>query len=189
MARIIIDMDEVMADTVTHLVTHYQAQTGVAIEWESLNGKHPQEAFPEPAIIRQLLHAPGFFRTLPVIADCQQVVQLLNHHHEVFIVSAAMEFPQSLLEKYEWLQEHFPFLTWHQIAFTGSKQLVSGDYMIDDHLKNLDYFNGEKLLFTSPHNVNVQKYTRVNNWKEVAALLLPEIALSDNANLPQQAAV
>ena len=189
MARIIIDMDEVMADTITHLIHHYHAQTGITIDRATLNGKHPLEAFPEPAIIRQLLYAPGFFRTLPVMADSQEVVQLLNHHHEVFIVSAAMEFPQSLFEKYEWLQEHFPFITWQQIAFTGSKQLVSGDYMIDDHLKNLDYFNGEKLLFTSPHNVNVQKHTRVNNWKEVAALLLPEIQVTDNTKLPQQAAV
>lgn len=173
MARIIIDMDDVMADAVGHLVNYYYKATGELISSEAMNGKHVQECCSKPELIREFLYTPGFFRTIPLMEHSQQVVAALNTHHEVFIVSAAMEFPQSLIEKYEWLAEHFPFLSWRQIAFCGSKAMVNGDYMIDDHLKNLDYFNGEKLLFTSPHNTLIDKYTRVNSWKEVADLLLP----------------
>ncbi|GGH75362.1 5'(3')-deoxyribonucleotidase [Filimonas zeae] len=183
MARIIIDMDEVMADIIPHLVDNYYQATGETITAEAMHGKHLEECCSQPQLIRQLLYTPGFFRTAPLIADTQVVVKALNEHHEVFIVSAAMEFPQSLIEKYEWLEEHFPFLTWRQIAFTGSKALVSGDYMIDDHLKNLDYFDGEKLMFTSPHNALIEKYTRVNNWKEVADILLPGATNPLNAKI------
>jgi 5'(3')-deoxyribonucleotidase len=188
MARIIIDMDEVMADTIAEFITWFK-RAGFTIDPASLNGKTVQDMFPDYELARKFLYTPGFFRNKAVMADCQKVVEALNNAHEVFIVSAAMEFPQSLIEKYEWLQEHFPFITWQQIAFCGSKKLVSGDYMIDDHLKNLDYFDGEKLLFTSPHNTHVQKYTRVNNWKEVADLLLPGHNLFPETKLPQQAAV
>lgn len=173
MARVIIDMDEVMADIIPHLINHYYQATGETISKEAMHGKHLEEYCSQPKLIKQFLYTPGFFRTAPLIADSQTVVKALNERYEVFIVSAAMEFPQSLIEKYEWLEEYFPFLNWRQIAFTGSKALVSGDYMIDDHLKNLDYFDGEKLLFTSPHNALIEKYTRVNNWKEVADILLP----------------
>ncbi len=44
--------------------------------------------------------------------------------------------------------------------------------MIDDRTKNFTRFNGRKLLFTSPHNVMLTEYERVNNWKEVAEKLL-----------------
>lgn len=182
-------MDDVMADTLTHLVNHYQQATGEQISREAMNGKHINECCSQPELIREFLYRPGFFRTVPLMEDSQQVVKALNEHHEVFIVSAAMEFPQSLIEKYQWLEEFFPFLSWRQIAFCGSKALVNGDYMIDDHLKNLDYFNGEKLLFTSPHNALIEKYTRVSNWKEVAALLLPGETNPFPTKIAQQAAV
>jgi len=39
-------------------------------------------------------------------------------------------------------------------------------------VKNLSTFKGEPLLFTAPHNINVQEFKRVNSWEEVGALLL-----------------
>lgn len=46
--------------------------------------------------------------------------------------------------------------------------------MIDDHLKNLDFFPNETYLFHAPHNANVQapRHRRVRGWKEIATLLL-----------------
>ncbi|MEG7769311.1 5'-3'-deoxyribonucleotidase, partial [Listeria monocytogenes] len=73
----------------------------------------------------------------------QYVLRRLNSLYEVFIVSAATEFPQSLTEKQAWLNEHFPFITWQQMVFCGSKTIINADIMIDDHFKNLDHFNGK----------------------------------------------
>jgi 5'(3')-deoxyribonucleotidase len=97
----------------------------------------------------------------------QEAVQALARQFKVYIVSAAMEFPQSLPEKYEWLREHFPFISWNQIIFCGDKQVIGTDYMIDDHVKNLDTFRGKGLLYTACHNVNIDRHTRLNNWTEV----------------------
>ncbi|MGF6926883.1 5'(3')-deoxyribonucleotidase [Chitinophaga sp. W2I13] len=79
-----------------------------------------------------------------------------------------MEFPLSLAEKHAWLSEHFPFISWKNIVFCGSKTIVEADYMIDDHDKNLSAFKGTPLLFTAPHNLPLTDYKRVNNWEEVA---------------------
>ena len=57
-----------------------------------------------------------------------------------------MEFPNSLREKYDWLAEHFPFITWEQIIFCGSKKAVTADYMIDDYPKT-GYFPGREIAF------------------------------------------
>ena len=99
-------------------------------------------------------------------------MEKLNRRYEVFIVSAAMEFPQSLSEKLDWLKENFPFLTWKQFVFCGSKTVVHGDYMIDDLIHNLERFNGEKFIFTAPHNTHLNHFGRLNNWLEVAAKFL-----------------
>ena len=46
--------------------------------------------------------------------------------------------------------------------------------MIDDHLKNLDFFPGETYLFTQPHNALLEapRHRRVKSWREIATLLL-----------------
>jgi 5'(3')-deoxyribonucleotidase len=173
MARIAIDMDGVMADTAQQFINYYEQRYGVKIDRESLNGHPEADGFPhEKGIIRSFLFEPGFFRTKPVIKDSQEVIKALYDKHEVFIVSAAIEFPGSLTEKLDWLQEHYPFISWQNIVFCGSKTIVQADYMIDDHVKNLQHFKGEALMFTAPHNINETAYKRVNSWEEVGKLLL-----------------
>ncbi len=165
-------MDHVMANITQQFIDWYQEYTGVSIDSSSLWGKSELGSFPDPELVRSFLFKPGFFRTAKVIEGSQKVIAELNERYEVFIVSAAMEFPQSLSEKHGWLKEHFSFITWQQVTFCGSKRIVKGDYMIDDHIKNLEFFDGKKILFTAPHNALIEGYTRANNWEEVAAMFL-----------------
>ena len=167
-------MDEVIADPMGEMIGWYKKQYGQDVDWDKMLVGSWLKGFPEEhqGLVMERLKGPGFFRHLPVMEDAVEVLRELNERYEVFIVSAAMEFPNSLKDKYDWLQEHFPFIGWQQIAFCGSKKPIAGDYMIDDHLKNLDNFNGNKLLFTAPHNINITGYTRVNDWEEVRKLLL-----------------
>jgi 5'(3')-deoxyribonucleotidase len=171
--RIIIDMDEVIADPMGEMIDWYKREYGIEPDRNKMIGSWTL-GFPEAhqPLILERLRSPGFFRHLPVMADSVEVLQELNRKYELFIVSAAMEFPNSLKDKYDWLMEHFAFLSWKQIALTGSKDLVYGDYMIDDHVKNLKGFKGKPYLFTSQHNLTVTGYDRINDWKEAAAIFL-----------------
>ena len=172
--RLLVDMDHVMADITSQYIKWYRDATGVEVDRNDLLGKPEDLAFPQPDLIREFLYMPGFFRTAPVMPDSQEVVKELNEAYDLFVVSAAMEFPQSLIEKYEWLGEYFPFITWRQIILCGSKQPIAGDFLIDDHLKNLQHFKGNKLLFSATHNLytHINGYRRVNSWEEVRSLLL-----------------
>ncbi|HEX4852028.1 MAG TPA: hypothetical protein VFV08_14535 [Puia sp.] len=120
--RLLVDMDHVMADITSQYIKWYHDATGIEMKRSDLLGKPEDIAFPEPQLIRDFLHRPGFFRNAGVMPGSQEVIKELNELYELFIVSAAMEFPQSLIEKYEWLNEHFPFITWKQIVFCGSKK-------------------------------------------------------------------
>lgn len=173
MERLIIDMDDVMADATGQFINYYEREFGVRIDRSVLNGKGEGEGFPDNhSAIAMFPYRVDFFRTMAVNENCREVMEKLNQKYDLFIVSAAMEFPQSLPEKLEWLKKHFPFLSWKQFVFCGNKSIVHGDYMIDDLAHNLERFNGEKFFFTAPHNLHLNHFKRLNNWKEVESRFL-----------------
>jgi 5'-nucleotidase len=173
MKRLIVDMDDVIADATGQFINYYEKEFGVRVERAVLNGKKEGEGFPDNhSVLRQFPYRTNFFRTMAPHQNSQDVLEKLNARYELFIVSAAMEFPQSLPEKLEWLKEHFPFLSWRQIVFCGSKAVVHGDYMIDDLPHNLEKFNGEKFIFTAPHNLQLTQFQRLNDWREVGERFL-----------------
>ncbi|MFL9842875.1 5' nucleotidase, NT5C type [Flavobacterium rhizosphaerae] len=126
---------------------------------------------PEFKIFREYLYTPGFFRTLPVMEGAVEAVRELAEDFDIYIVSAAMEFPQSLYEKRQWLEEHFPFISWKNIIFCGDKSVIDVDFLIDDHCKNLDFCKGIPLMFTACHNVFQNKHLRINHWNDVPGIV------------------
>lgn len=168
---IAIDMDNVIVDIETNWIGWYEKEFGVRIDKQDLLGIPEDDAFPDPVAARSLIYKTGFFRDAPMIQGAAEAVLKLQENYDIFIVSAAMEFPNSLIEKHDWLNEHFPFISWKNIVFCGDKRIIDTDYLIDDHLKNLDFCKGTPILFTASHNVHVTKHKRVNNWNEALALL------------------
>lgn len=168
---IAVDMDNVIVDIEANWINWYANVFGVTVTKEAMHGIPEDQAFPDPLAARSLLYKPGFFRNAPVIPGAQEAIIKLQENYEVYIVSAAMEFPNSLPEKYDWLAEHFPSIHWRNIIFCGDKSVINTDYLIDDHLKNLDFHKGKPILFTAGHNRGIEKHTRVNNWEEVLELL------------------
>jgi len=174
MQRVIVDMDEVMADPMGAMIEWYEKEYAGPINYDQMLGGSWTKGFPEQhhGLIRERLMGEGFFRHLPVMKDSVDVLKEMNMRYEVFIVSAATEFPNSLKDKLEWLLDHFPFFTWRQLVLCGDKKLIAGDYMIDDHVKNLKHFKGKPYLFTSAHNLDITGYDRINNWREAAEIFL-----------------
>lgn len=168
---IAIDMDGVLADVEAQFLKWYERDFGIKMKKEDLIGKTEHTAFPEEGMIHKFAHTEGFFLDVPVMEGAAEAVKLLSEKFDIYIVSAAMEFPKSLPEKLEWLKINFPFIGWRQIIFCGDKSIISTDYMIDDHIKNLDYCKGKPILFHAFHNVNYNHHERVNNWGEVLNLL------------------
>lgn len=171
MKRLIVDMDGVLADIYSQMFAWDARDTGRRRSPAEVVGRSEYEAFPH---LRDHLSTSGFFRGAPAMPDSREVLAKLNARYEVFVVSAATEFPLSLAEKPAWLQEHFPFITWQQLVLCGSKRVVRGDVMIDDHFKNLDGFEGRTLLFTQLHNqaADNRGHERVDGWRQISDRLL-----------------
>ncbi|WP_037315106.1 5'-nucleotidase [Salegentibacter sp. Hel_I_6] len=168
---IAIDMDGVLADVESHFLTWYERDYGEKFTKKDLAGKTEEDAFPKKGLVKKFASTKNFFSTVPVMKGAVEAVKKIQKDYEIYIVSAAMEFPQSLVEKRSWLSEHFPFIHWKKIVFCGDKSIIDTDIMIDDHLKNLDYFKGETIMFSAFHNLDFDNHTRANNWEEVLDIL------------------
>ncbi len=166
--KIAIDMDEVLADPIRKFIDLYHRDYGVPLDLELAPGNEIYDHVPTHVQDKwfDYINEKGFFRDLPLIPGSVEAVKKLQEKYEIYIVSAAMEFRNSLEDKFDWLGEHFPFIDWQHIVFCG-KKIVRTEIIIDDRAKNFVGFEGRCLLFTSPHNLLLQEYERVNNWQEV----------------------
>lgn len=168
--RIIIDMDGVLADVYPALIANEPIYANTLISSDKLNGIAEYEAFPH---LKEIVTHDHFFRNLPEMDNAFNGLKYLNEKYEVLIVSAALEFANSMNDKLAWLNDHFPFINWRQVLFCGRKDMINADIIIDDHPKNLSVFNGQRFIFTQPHNTNFTdpSYHRINNWNEITQVL------------------
>ncbi|HUB50992.1 MAG TPA: hypothetical protein VL986_02415 [Terracidiphilus sp.] len=170
MRRICVDMDEVMADTLAEHLRRYNQEFDEDVTLDDLAGKGLWEITPvdRQQQLRAFLDAEDFFEVLDVIPGAQEVLKELSTRFEIFIATQAMAVPNSLGPKYRWLQRHFPFIPPTHYVFCGHKSILRADYLIDDQPRNLQRFEGQGLLYTAPHNLDVTGFVRVNNWRDVA---------------------
>jgi 5'(3')-deoxyribonucleotidase len=164
-------MDEVIADTLSeHLRRYNQAfDENLAVAdlwgkglWDVVSSDRQNE-------LLTMLHALDFFEDLPVMPGAPEVLRDLASRFEVFIATQAMTVPNSFGPKYRWLQRHFAFLPPTHYVFCGDKSILRADILIDDMPRNLLRFTGTGILYSAPHNLAAEGFTRVANWEEVAA--------------------
>lgn len=176
MKRIAVDMDEVLADFSTELMNRMNEKYNLNITKEDLAGTPMQKLYPELAEdMFDIVNTDSFFRSLPVIEDSQEVLKELSNHYEIVIATAAMLSPNSFSAKYDWLREHFPFLNPNLFVFCGDKSTIKADYLIDDHIYQLNTFGNRGIMFTSPHNINEPYDIRMDNWKELKTYFLEKV--------------
>jgi 5'(3')-deoxyribonucleotidase/uncharacterized protein with PQ loop repeat len=167
--RIAIDMDETIADSLTEHIRRYNAEFAEKVDADQLHGKRLEEFAPldRSDAVRRLVRDESFFDSLGVIEDAQQVIRELVCEHEVFIVSAAMEIPESFAAKHRWLRRHFPFIPGGNVVFCGDKGIIDADYLIDDEVRHFHSFRGTGILFSAPHNLLETACERIASWQHI----------------------
>lgn len=175
--KIAIDMDEVLADFVAQDLKLFNKTFEKNLTLANIQdqGGYTTTLYPEyEQQMKQLRDNAAFFENMRPIPDAIQIVQEIAASNEVFIVSAAMHFPNSISGKRAWLQKNLPFIHPYHYVFCGDKSIIAADYLIDDHLKNLKAFSGKGILFSAPHNEETSFPVRANNWLEVKQYFIKE---------------
>ncbi len=175
MKSIAIDMDEVIVDLMPKFHQAFEARTGRKVDLALLEGNKIYSLEGGEGL-REAIYERGWFRDLPFIDGADATLAWLREHYEIYFVSAAMEFRNSLEDKYDWLHERLPWVHWRQIVFCGDKSIIGTDYMIDDHAHNLETFRGTPLLFDALHNRRETRFRRVTTWGEVREFFEAELS-------------
>lgn len=90
----------------------------------------------------------GFYTSLTPIPGAIDAVNELRKHYEVYIATRpSFMNPMCYLEKRVWTEKHFGLEFCKNLALTPNKNLLIGDYLIDDMLWT--GFRGEQILFGS----------------------------------------
>ena len=119
-------------------------------------------------------HIQGIFRNPPPIEGAIEAVKKLHESgkYELFIAtSAPWGNPMSASDKRFWIEDHFGNLFHKKMFVTHRKDLLMGDYLIDDRTKNgAGEFSGELLQF----GVNWEdgKEGPYPNWESILEYLL-----------------
>lgn len=178
--RILIDCDGVLGDFVTPYLELIRTVTGdrhmidevTQFDVLAALGKKDVEAQ-----VLELCSRRGFCSSFKTLPGAVEGVAALRELGDLFVVTSPMHVPWWTWERTEWLSKHFGF-TKKQVLYTSSKEIVSGDVMIDDNEVNLIEWQAEQrrpdyevlpLLVDSPWNRNVEHpgVVRMRNWDEI----------------------
>lgn len=161
-------MDEVIADAFTTQWHWYRDRHGY--DWDPATVVHSDlRKLASPEHVQQmeeLLHLGSVFGTFAVVPGSQTALAELAKTYDVFIATAAMEYPASCAAKFQWLQTHFPFIPPSQIVFCGDKSILNVDWLLDDNVRNFRGLAGRGVLFSAPHNRAEPWHLRVTGWDE-----------------------
>ena len=120
-------------------------------------------------------HIQGLFRIAPPIEGAISAIKKLHESgkYELFIAtSAPWGNPQSNTDKRFWIEDYFGDLFHKKMFITHRKDLLMGDYLIDDRLKNgAGEFKGELLRFGLDWENN-NKPNEYPTWDSILTKLL-----------------
>lgn len=92
--------------------------------------------------------------------------------YNIYVATAT--HPKNFAYKIEHvLKKYFSFIPEENIIAIQKKQLLIGDFLVDDNVNNLYNGNYKKILFTAPHNRNYKEvwpYSdiyRADTWEDV----------------------
>jgi len=174
MKRIAVDMDEVLAKYTEKVIKQLHQDTGYVINLNDVSGAFLSKSLPKKYldIVTGYPYRKRFFRDLDVMEHSQDVLYRLNKTYDVYIVSSTLQHPEAPKDKLAWLNEHFPFIHFKKIVFCGDKSIIRADYLVDDHPRHLEDFQGKPILFSAFHNIHEIRFQRANNWMEVEQIII-----------------
>ncbi|MCC8360669.1 5' nucleotidase, NT5C type [Salinimicrobium sediminilitoris] len=136
-----LDMDGVVAD-------FEKAIGALTPEIKNFKDYHDQEELSRR--IDDTCYAnPDIYHDLPPIEGALEAVEELAGHFDIFFLSTAMwSLPESFTGKRIWIEEHFGDLGKKRLILSHRKDLLKGDFLVDDRTHNgAGEFEGEHIHF------------------------------------------
>lgn len=128
----------------------YFDMDGVLVDYES--GLAKVDEATKEQYKGNLDEIPGLFALMDPIPGAAEVVRLLaRNNYDLFILTTSpWNNPTAASDKIEWVKKHLDDIFHKRVIITHRKDLLEGDYLIDDRAKNgASEFKGEWIQFGS----------------------------------------
>ena len=91
----------------------------------------------------------GIFSLMEPMPGAVEAFEKLSKKYETYILSTApWDNPSAWTDKLLWVKKHLGESAYKRLILTHHKNLNSGDYLVDDRVKNgVDKFKGEHIHF------------------------------------------
>jgi 5'(3')-deoxyribonucleotidase len=167
--RIAIDMDEVIADFVSKHLALYDAEFGESLTADDLRGRKLRELVVEERRPRleTYLTADDFFGDLGVVEGSQRVISDLTERYEVFVTTAAMDLPDLLRRQVPVAEGALPVRAGEQHSLLRRQGHHRGRLPHGRQRPPLRALPRRRHPLHRPHNVEENRYRRVNDWQDV----------------------
>jgi len=180
---IAVDLDGVLGDQVSHVLSRFGLEAGMAVNpdeittWNSPVGNEPFDK-----LIERYLADPKFVRTMPTVTGAEEGMRQLSRYGELVVLTTR---PRSTArETRRWVHLHFGNDVRIEIAPIGGKSAFPASILIDDNLENVADFIRSRparvaILFSRPWNEDRESASSLllsgrlqiaHGWGEVTAL-------------------
>jgi 5'(3')-deoxyribonucleotidase len=168
MTTLLIDMDSVICDLMTVWHERYNRDYDDVLTVEKLKSWSSEKYVkPECGIkIYDYLKEPGLFLKLKPLPNAIDVLERLNRHYDILIVTSSLLSAYG--EKELWVEEHLPFIGKQNLIFSHRKDMIVGDLLFDDAPHNLEAFASTgrtAVAMDYPYNWDTP-VSRVKDWLE-----------------------
>lgn len=168
------DVDGVIADINTEWLRRYNFDYDDNVQYDEITA-WKMDKFVKPECgkkIFEYLHAPDFYdNVVPYPGALEGLWALREFGHEIVFVTYCVG-PKMAAAKIQWMLDHNVIpspshVGMNDVILAKRKDMIRADMLIDDYDKNLEGFEGRKLLFDQPWNRHDYELARVKGWGDV----------------------
>lgn len=176
--RIIVDMDEVLAQFVKEVLKRWNDEADTNFVRDDINMWQMEKTLGANSFekITEWMTEPGFFENLEPFPGAIDGFNTLRKKHDVVIAtSLAGGLENGFDSKRRWVAKHFPDFSMKNFICTSRKDLLTADILIDDAAHFLDAWraagNDRAIIMHAKWNKDVKHFPRALNWGQVLNII------------------
>lgn len=134
---ILLDVDETVTLTISEVLERYNKRTGKVLKRDNVKSYylHENEGFEKSVL--SIFKESDLYENLVVDQEARECVPLLQAiGYEVAFLTAIM--PEGYWARHQWLKKNFPTVPEKNYIFTNRKDLVKGEWILDDCWDHLE---------------------------------------------------